>query len=142
MNVITLNNEQLAHVRSTLQKQANSLVGDMNAAGQSNWSELLTDLANDQHDLIRSIIAELDDCQTFKVIAPTPQEIRQQIAEATERQWLESKPAAKALKVDSKKLHNLKQTGRLCAGDHFRKEGRNIRWNVPASRLLLSENSH
>ena len=42
MNVITLNNDQLAHVRSTLQKQANDLMGDMNAAGQSNWSDLLT----------------------------------------------------------------------------------------------------
>lgn len=140
MNVITLNNDQLALVRSTLQKQANSLMEDMNAGGE--WSDVMIDLVNDQYDLIQNTLTELNDCQTFKVITPTPQEIRQQIAEATERQWLESKPAAKALKVDSKKLHNLKQTGKLRAGDHFRKEGRNIRWNVPAIHQFFSENSH
>ena len=133
MNLITLSDAQLALVRSTLQKQANSLMGDMNAAGQSNWSELLTDLANDQHDLIQSIIAELDDCQTAKVIkAPTLQQ-----ASA----WRITRSAAKVLKVDGKKLHNLKQYNKLRPGYHFRKEGRNILWNVATVGQFLSENS-
>lgn len=135
MNVITLNNDQLAHVRSTLQKQANSLMGDMNAAGESNWSELLTDLANDQHDLIRSIIAELDDCQTPKVVKRS----------ALEPSWLPTSEAAEALGVDSKKLHNLKQTGRLknrhprCL--YYVKEGRNLFWNLATLDQFFSENS-
>lgn len=134
MNVITLNNDQLAHVRSTLQKQANALMGDMNAAGESNWSELLTDLANDQHDLIRSIIAELDDCQTPKVVKPS----------TIPPNWLPTSDAAETLAVDSKKLHNLKQTGRLknragCL--YYRKEGRNLFWNIAALDQFFSENS-
>jgi len=134
MNLISLNNDQLAHVRSTLQKQANDLMGDMNAAGESNWSRLLSDLANDQYDLIKSIIAELDDCKTPKVIkAPTLQQ---------EPAWRITRSAAKVLKVDGKKLHNLKQYNKLRPGYHFRKEGRNVLWNVATVGQFLSENSH
>ena len=134
MNLITLNNDQLAHVRSTLQKQANDLMGDMNAAGEANWSKLLSDLANDQYDLIKSIIAELDDCKTPKVIkAPTLQQ---------DPAWEGTTSAAKVLGVETKKLYNLKQNGRLRAGYHFRKEGKAITWNVATVGQFLSENSH
>ena len=134
MNLITLNNDQLAHVRSTLQKQANALMGDMNAAGESNWSELLTDLANDQHDLIQSIIAELDDCQTPKVVKRS----------ALCPDWLPTNEAAEALGVNSKKLHNLKQTGKLknrsnCL--YHRKEGQQLFWDIGTVGRFLSENS-
>ena len=134
MNLITLNNDQLAHVRSTLQKQANDLMGDMNAAGEANWSKLLSDLANDQYDLIKSIIAELDDCKTPKVIkAPTLQQTPA---------WEGTTSAAKVLGVEAKKLYNLKQYGKLRPGYHFRKEGKAITWNVATVGQFLSENSH
>lgn len=135
MNVITLNNEQLAHVRSTLQKQANDLMGDMNAAGQSNWSDLLTDLANDQYQLIQSIIAELDDCQTPKVIKHHPHQ--QQAVE-----WHTAKEVARLVGISEKTLFNRKQTGKLQKNKHWKKQGRSVSWNLATVHQFFSENSH
>ncbi len=132
MNLITLNDDQLAHVRSTLQKQANRLMEDMSV--ECHWSEFLTDLANDRYDLIKSIIAELDDCQTAKVIKAPP--LQQTPA------WEGTTSAAKVLGVEAKKLYNLKQYGKLRPGYHFRKEGKAITWNVATVGQFLSENSH
>ena len=134
MNVITLNNDQLAHVRSTLQKQANALMGDMNAAGESNWSELLTDLANDQHNLIQSIIAELDDCQTPKVVKRQP--LQQQAVE-----WHTAKEVARLVGISEKTLRNRKQSGKLQKNKHWKKHGRSVSWNLATVHKFFSENS-
>ena len=133
MNVITLNNDQLAHVRSTLQKQANALMGDMNAGRE--WSDLLTDLANDQHDLIQSIIAELDDCQTPKVVKRQP--LQQQTAE-----WHTAKDVVRLVGVSEKTLRNRKQTDKLKKNKHWKKQGRSVLWNLAAVHQFFSENSH
>ena len=133
MNVITLNNDQLAHVRSTLQKQANSLMEDMNV--ECHWSEFLTDLANDQHDLIQSIIAELDDCQTPKVVKRQP--LQQQPVE-----WHTAKEVARLVGISEKTLRNRKQTGKLQKNKHWKKHGRSVSWNLATVHQFFSENSH
>ena len=132
MNLITLSDAQLALVRSTLQKQANSLMDDMNAGGD--WSDVMIDLVNDQYDLLQNTLKELNDSNTPKVIkAPTPQQTPA---------WEGTTSAAKVLGVEAKKLYNLKQGGKLRPGYHFRKEGKAITWNVATVGQFLSENSH
>jgi len=131
MNLIALSDAQLAFIRSTLQKQQDDLLGDLN---MGNLSAPAADLLNDRFELIRDCITEIDDCKTPKVIkTPTFQE-----APA----WLPAKEAAKVLKVEPKKLHNLKQNDKLAPEYHFRKEGRNVFWNVANVGQFLSENSH
>ena len=132
MNLITLSDAQLTLVRSTLQKQANSLMEDMNAGGD--WSDVMIDLVNDQYDLLQNTLRELNDSNTPKVIkAPTLQQ---------DPAWEGTTSAAKVLGVEAKKLYNLKQNGRLRPGYHFRKEGKAITWNVATVGQFLSENSH
>jgi len=132
MNLITLSDAQLALVRSTLQKQANSLMEDMNAGGD--WSDVMIDLVNDQYDLLQNTLRELNDSNTPKVIkAPTLQQ---------PPAWEGTTSAAKVLGVEAKKLYNLKQYGKLRPGYHFRKEGKAITWNVATVGQFLSENSH
>ena len=132
MNLITLSDAQLALVRSTLQKQADSLMGDMNAGGD--WSDVMIDLVNDQYDLLQNTLRELNDSNTPKVIkAPTLQE---------QPVWEGATSAAKVLKIDPKKLYNLKQAGKLRPGYHYRKDGKAITWNVATIGQFLSENSH
>jgi len=141
MNVITLNNEQLAHVRSTLQKQANDLMGDMNAAGQSNWSDLLTDLANDQYQLIQSIIAELDDCQTPKVLPKVviPPRHTENLLDG----YYKIGVVAQALNIDPKTFYNRKDTGKFEDGVHYIKNGTRYLWHLEGVRdYFRSENSH
>ena len=132
MNLITLSDAQLTLVRSTLQKQANSLMEDMNAGGE--WSDVMIDLVNDQYDLLQNTLRELNDSNTPKVIkAPALQQTPA---------WEGTTSAAKVLGVDAKKLYNLKQGGKLRPGYHFRKEGKAITWNVATVGQFLSENSH
>jgi len=132
MNLITLSDAQLELVRSTLQKQANSLMEDMNAGGD--WSDVMIDLVNDQYDLLQNTLRELNDSNTPKVIkAPTLQQTPA---------WEGTTSAAKVLGVEAKKLYNLKQYGKLRPGYHFRKEGKAITWNVATVSQFLSENSH
>ena len=132
MNLITLSDAQLALVRSTLQKQANSLMEDMNAGGD--WSDVMIDLVNDQYDLLQNTLRELNDCQTPKVIkAPALQQTPA---------WEGTTSAAKVLGVEEKKLYNLKQFGKLRPGYHFCKEGKAITWNVATVGQFLSENTH
>ena len=139
MNVITLNNEQLAHVRSTLQKQANSLMEDMNV--ECHWSEFLTDLANDQHDLISSILAELDDCQTPKVLPKgvVPPRHTESLLDG----FYKIGVVAQALNIDPKTFYNRKDTGKLEDGIHYLKNGTRYLWHLECLRdYFRSENSH
>ena len=133
MNLIALSDAQLAFIRSTLQKQQDDLLGDLN---MGNLSAPAADLLNDRFELIRDCITEIDDCKTPKVIkAPTFQQ-------TAEPAWEGTTSAAKVLGVETKKLYNLKQNGRLRPGYHFRREGKAITWNVATVGQFLSENSH
>ena len=133
MNVITLNNDQLALVRSTLQKQANSLMGDMNAGGE--WSDAMIDLVNDQYDLLQNTLRELDDCQTPKVVKRQP--LQQQSVE-----WHTAKEVARLVGISEKTLRNRKQTGKLQKNKHWKKQGRSVSWNLATVHQFFSENSH
>jgi hypothetical protein len=133
MNVITLNNDQLALVRSTLQKQQDEILGDIN---MGNLSTPAADLLNGHFDLIRDCLREIDDCNTPKAIpAPTLQQTAGPV-------WGGTTSVANVLGVDPKKLYNIKQAGKFRPGYHFRKEGRNYSWNVATVSQFLSENSH
>ena len=132
MNLVSLSNAQLSLVRSTLQKQYDEILQDLNAGGD--WCDAHYELLNDHHDLLGTVLKELNDCQTPKVIkAPTLQQTPA---------WEGTTSAAKVLGVEAKKLYNLKQYGKLRPGYHFRKEGKAITWNVATVGQFLSENSH
>ena len=136
MNLITLSDAQLALVRSTLQKQANSLMEDMNAGGE--WSDVMIDLVNDHYGLVRSTLKEIEDCNSPKVIsAPAPQETLH-----IDPVWEGTTSVAKVLGIDAKRLYNLKSAGKLRPGYHFRKEGKAYMWNLGTVHEFLSENSH
>lgn len=140
MNVITLSNDQLALVKSTLQKLKDTLNTDMNVG--EGWSGVMIDLVNDHYDLVTSTLREFEDCNIPKVVAPlkistapnpTPQETPV---------WENAVDAAKILGVNAKKLYNLKSGGHLAAGHHFRRTGKNYVWHVANLKKLLAENSH
>ena len=132
MNVITLNNEQLALVRSTFQKLQADLNGDMNA-GQF-WSEITSEVVNDRCDAITAILRELDDCQTPKVVKRQP--LQQQPVE-----WHTAKEVARLVGVSEKTLRNRKQSGKLKKNKHWKKQGRWVSWNLATVHQFFSENS-
>ena len=133
MNLVTLSEEQLLLLRSTLQKQANQLLEDLT---DPHLNEISSDLLNDRHNDFLAIIKELDDCKTPKVVkAPTFQQ-------SAEPAWEGTTATAKVLGVEPKKLYNLKSAGKLRPGYHFRKDDKAITWNVATVSQFLSENSH
>lgn len=133
MNVITLNNDQLALVLATVSKAANDLLSDLNSEGD--WSDVLVDLANDHYDLLQSIIKEFNDCNTPKVIKHPPHQ--QQAVE-----WHTAKEVARLVGVSEKTLRNRKQTGKLQKNKHWKKQGRSVLWNLATVHQFFSENSH
>ena len=136
VNLITLSDAQLALVRSTLQKQANSLMDDMNAGGD--WSDVMVDLVNDQHDLIQNTLKELDDCNTPKVVKPKQPTLQQQNDQPV---WEGTTSAAKQLNLDAKTLYNYRAGGKLKSNKHWKKQGASLTWNVAALRQWFSKNS-
>ena len=140
MNVITLSNDQLALVKSTLQKLTATLMEDMNAGGE--WSDELVDLVNDRYDLATNTLRELEDCNTPKVVAPLKITKAEKPTLQETPVWEGTSSAAKVLGVAAKTLHNRKQTGKFKRNKHYKQEGRTLLWDVAALKLWFSENSH
>lgn len=133
MNLVSLSNPQLDLLRSTLQKQQSELLGDLN---MGNLSDASADLLNERYDLIRDTLNELNDCNTPKVVKPSP------LQQTSEPAWEGTTAAAKVIGVAAKTLYNLKSTGKLRKNTHWQKTDRSITWNVAALSNFFSENSH
>ena len=145
MNVITLSNDQLTLVLSTLQKVRTSLMEDLNVCGDI--SETSVDLLNDHYDLVDSTIKEFQDCNTPKVVAPlkirkAPKLTLQEAAQPGEP-WKDARSLARALNIDSKRLYNRKDAGKFQKGVHWQKVNGKFLWNLETIReFFRAENSH
>lgn len=140
MNVITLNNDQLAIIKATLQKLRDDLISDMNAGGE--WSDTTIDVVNDRYDVITGILREFEDCQTPKVVKRQPPQKPVETPQEDDG-FYEIRKVARALNIDSKRFYNRKDTGKITKGIHFKKVGDRFYWNLEALRAYFrSENSH
>ena len=132
MKLVSLSDAQLQFLTSLVTKAGDQVGEDLDAG--SALSDTSAEVLNAYWQTCLDILKELKDCQTPRVIkAPALQQTPT---------WEGTTSAAKVLKVEAKKLYNLKQYGKLRPGYHFRKEGKAITWNVATVGQFLSENSH